>query len=112
MEIAEALLQARLDARDRILAHLQRQRTVLEEESPDPEGLVKDTVDRALAAQRLIDRFFWLQVAADTILAENHTTHKHLLRIAARRIHATYRIPHRDRLAAARSLFAKVLPTE
>jgi hypothetical protein len=93
MEIAEALLRARLDAHDRMLAHLQDQRDKLEEQGPDPEDLVKDTVDRALAAERRIDRLFWLQVAADTIRVEGPGSYKLLLRIAARRIHATYKVP-------------------
>jgi len=110
MEIAEALLRARLDARDRVFAHLERQRDELEEEGPDPEDLVKDTIDRALAVERRIDRLFWLQVTADTIRAEEPITHKHLLRVAARRIHATYKITKLERLRATRFLFAKVVP--
>ena len=110
MEIAEALLHARLDARDRVLAHLERQRDELEEEAPDPEDLVKDTVDRALAVERRIDRLFWLQVTADAIRAEHPTTHKHLLRVAARRIHCTYKIARKERQRATSFLFAKVVP--
>jgi hypothetical protein len=110
MEIAEALLRARLDARDRVLAHLERQRELLEDEGPDPEELVKDTVDRALAVERRIDRLFWLQVTADTIRAEEPSTHKHLLRVAARRIHSTYKIAKKERLRATGFLFAKVVP--
>ncbi len=110
MEIAEALLRARLDARDRVLAHLERQRELLEDEGPDPEELVKDTVDRALAVERRIDRLFWLQVTADTIRAEEPSTHEHLLHIAARRIHSTYKIAKKERLRATGFLFAKVVP--
>ena len=110
MAIAEALLRARLDARDRVLAHLEKQREQFEDEAPDPEHLVKDTIDRALAVERRIDRLFWLQVAADTIRAEEPSTHKHLLRIAARRIHSTYKVPKLERQRATSFLFAKVVP--
>ena len=35
---------------------------------------------------------------------------KALFRLAARRIHATYEVEHRDRLAATRFLAARLLP--
>jgi hypothetical protein len=110
MEIAEALLRARIDTRDRVLAHLDRQRDALEHDAPDAEDLVKSTVDKALAAERRIDRLFWLQVTADTIRTQQPSTHQHMLRVAARRIHSTYKIAKNERLRATRFLFAKVVP--
>ena len=112
MLIAQALLKARLDAADRLLDHLQAQRTKLEDAGLDPEEFVKDSADRALAAKRLIDRIFWLQVAADVILDQDPCTHRHLLHIAARRIHSTFTGKHEDHLAAVRFLFAKVVPVQ
>ena len=77
-----------------------------------PQEFVKDPADRALAAKRLIDRIFWLQVAADVILDQDPSTHRHLLHITARRIHSTFTGKHEDHLAAVRFLFAKVVPVQ
>ena len=111
MAIAEALLVERSAARDEALAHLGRQQDAIEDEDEDadPEDLVKVFVDKALATGRGIDRTFWLRATADIIQGEEPADHRHMLRLAARRIHATHRVPHKERLAAARFLFAKVL---
>ena len=44
------------------------------------------------------------------IRGEREVDYKTLLRLGARRIHATYSVPHTERLAATRLLYAKVLP--
>jgi len=107
--IAEALLRERLAARDQALAHLGNQRDALEEGGPEPSELVKTFVDKALASARGIDRTFWLLATADVISEEQPADHHHLLRLAARRVHATSAVPHDQRLAATRFLFAKVV---
>lgn len=107
--IAEALLRERLAARDLALAHLDRQRDAIEEDGPEPADLVKAFVDKALASARGIDRTFWLLATADAIADDLPEHHRHLLRLAARRIHATSAVPHDQRLAATRFLFAKVV---
>ena len=110
MAIADELWRARLDARDRVLVHLQGQRDRIEEDAPDPEDLVRDYVDRALRPDRLLHRFFWLSAAADVINEEPEEAHRRpLFRLAARRIHATHALPHPDRLRATRFLAAKVV---
>lgn len=109
---AEALLRERLAARDLALKHLQRQRIDLDEDGPDPENLVKSMVDKALASKRGIDRTFWLLATADAIRDEDADQHRLLLRLAARRIHATSSVPHAQRLAATRFMFAKVIPID
>jgi len=110
MAIAEALLRERLAARDKMLDHLGRQRDDLEDDAPEPEDLVKAFVERALDASRQIDRIFWLLATTDVITDQDSAHHPHLLRLAARRIHATFAVPHRERLAATRFLFRKVTP--
>jgi hypothetical protein len=107
--IAQALLEERLAARDRALNHLDGQRQTLEEQVTEPMALLKFFVDKALASARGIDRTFWLLASADLISEEQPETHKSLLRLAARRIHATSAVPHPQRLAATRFLFAKVV---
>lgn len=109
-QIAEALLRERLAARDAMLQHLGRKQDALEEEAESTEALIKRYVELAMAARRGIDRTFWLLATADVIRAEREVDYTSLLRLAARRIHATYSAPHRERLAATRLLFAKVLP--
>ena len=109
-QIAEALLRERLSARDRFLQHLGCKLEEIEEEDLDPEELIKQLADKALEAKRRIDRIFWLRAAADAIQDQEPENHKHLLRIAARRIHSTHSIPSDQRQAAARFLFAKVIP--
>jgi hypothetical protein len=107
--IAEALLQERLAARDLALDHLNRHRETLEEHCAEPMVLLKFFVDKALTSARGIDRTFWLLASADLISEEQPADHKSLLRLAARRIHATSAVPHQQRLAATRFLFAKVV---
>ena len=108
--IAEALLRERLAARDDALAHLDRQRDAVQAADRDTTALVKAFIDNALAAPRGIDRMFWLLATTDVILAAPPDHHLPLLRLAARRIHATHALPHRERLAATRLLFAKAIP--
>ncbi|NOY26765.1 MAG: hypothetical protein GXP62_12905, partial [Oligoflexia bacterium] len=62
---------------------------------------------KALASPRGIDRTFWLLATADVISDDEPDQHRTLLRIASRRIQATFAIPHKQRLAASRFLFAK-----
>ena len=113
-EIAQALWRERLAARDHALSHLDSQRRHLEHDIPsdDPFPLLKTFVDHALATDRLLDRFFWLQAAADAAIAPTSSPLEPLFRTAARRIFATHRVPYTDRLAAVRFLAAKLLPLD
>jgi hypothetical protein len=107
--IAEALLRARLAARDRVLAGLQCRRDDFLLAPLQAVELLKTLLDQALCAQRRIDHLFWLLAATDVIRDQPADQHRELLRLAARRIHSTQSVPHRDRLAATRYLFAKVV---
>ena len=110
-EIAQALWRLRLDARDHALVQLDTQRArACDDLRFDPFALLTDFVDRALASDRRLDRFFWLQAAVDLAHREPQSRHDDLFRTAARRIHATQRVPHRDRLAATRFVAAKLIP--
>jgi hypothetical protein len=111
-QIAQALLRERLAARDQALEHLKRQHDAIEDEAPDAPDLIKAFVDKALKSQRGIDRTFWLLATADVILDGPPEDHSHLLRLAARRIHATSSVPHDQRLASVRFLYAKVVPID
>jgi hypothetical protein len=111
-EIAEALLRERLAARDLALEHLGCQQELLDEEAVDTEDLVKRYVTKAMDAKRGIDRTFWLLATTDVIGEEDPSELRPLLRLAARRIHATFAVPHKERLAATRFLFAKGVPVD
>jgi len=111
-QIAQALLRERLSTRDQALEHLKRQHDTIEDEAPDAPDLIKAFVDKALTSIRGIDRTFWLLATADAILDGPLEDHRHLLRLAARRIHATSSVPHDRRLAATRFLSAKVVPID
>jgi len=108
--ITEALLRARLDARDRLLLPLQKNLESLMQNISDPMQRLKTLADLALDARRLLDRLFWLGALADQIRRQPDSRHPALLRFVAQRIHATFAVHHRDRQAAVRFLCTKVTP--
>ena len=112
LQIAEALLRARLDARDRLLTPLQKSLGSLLELIADPVERLKALADLALATDRRIDRLFWLDALAAQLRSQPEPRHSALLRFAARRIHAACTIRQADRQAAVRHLFAQVIPLE
>jgi hypothetical protein len=110
MAIAEELLRRRLDARDRLLAPLVHQRDAARASEADPRARVRSFVDLALAADRLVDRLFWLLTVADEITAHAKGDPAPLVTAAARRIHGTHRVPYRERQDAVRVIVANVVP--
>lgn len=110
-EIGLALWDERSRAQDRALGAVERDRELLDERVSDAEDRVPAYIDRALETTRRIDRFYWLTAAADVVLEQDEDQRYAFFRLAARRIHATRAVPHRDRIAATRFLAAKILPT-
>lgn len=110
LRITDALLRARLEARDRLLVPLQRNLDILIQNISDPMPRLKTLVDRALDARRLVDRLFWLHAAADHIRRQPESRHTALLRFVSQRIHSTFAVEYGDRQAAVRFLCAEVLP--
>jgi len=110
LRITEALLRARLEARDRLLLPLQNSLHTLTQNISDPMQRLKTFVDLALDAARLVDRLFWLAAVADHIRRQPESRHTALLRFVSQRIHATFAVDHRDRQAAVRFLCAEVIP--
>ena len=108
--IAEELLRARLDARDRMLAPLVEAREDARRHTPDLRDRVLRFADLALATDRLVDRLFWLLAAADDITTHVGADPAPLLDTSARRIHATHRVPYRERLEAVRVIVESVVP--
>jgi hypothetical protein len=65
-------------------------------------------IDRALADDGALSRDFWLAAAGDVVLAEAPERQRALYDLAARRVHATFRVDLRDRHAAVRVLAARI----
>ncbi len=108
--IAEELLRARLHARDHMLAPLVRARDVARAGTPDLRERVLRFVDLALAADRRIDRLFWLLAVADEISSQAKTPPAPLVDAAARRVHATHRVTYRERQDAVLTIVAHIVP--
>ena len=107
---AEKLWQARRDAGDLVLSRLDNKREHHELQAAEPMELVRRFVDLAMATERALDRAFWLRAIADTIKEQPTQEHRPMFLIAARRIHATHRLPKMQRNAATRRLAAMVRP--
>lgn len=107
LAIAAALLRARLDARDRAVLLLDDECRAT---TGTPEERMRTFLTRAVASDGPLRRGFWLGAAGDLILAEPAERHADLLRRAARRIEATFRVDPRERQAIFRALAAHVLP--
>jgi hypothetical protein len=107
-EIAIALWEERVAARDRIAVDMKDTQTLLAITHQEPQRLITAYVDQALKNQSRIEAFFWLTATADVITEQHDRSAS--FKLAARRISATMRAPHRQRIAALRFLAAKVLP--
>ncbi|MFH1464309.1 MAG: hypothetical protein ABIO70_07970 [Pseudomonadota bacterium] len=109
LEIALALWRERRAAQDRALDPAERERNRLEEADICMEERIASFVDLALGTKRRLDRFFWLTAIADTVLEQDPAERRPLFHLAARRIHATFAVPHKQRLEATRFLAASIL---
>ncbi len=110
LRITEALLRARLEARDRLLLPLRKSLDTLMQNISDPMQRLKTLADLALGAGRLVDRLFWLDALADHIRRQPDSRHSALLRFVSQRIHAAFAVDQRDRQAAVRFLCTEVIP--
>jgi hypothetical protein len=106
--ITDALLRRRLEARDVLLDPLVTTRDVVLKS--DHDAALRFFVDHALAAERTLDRQFWIQAAADLIATKSDIDQRQLFRDAARRIHATFAVPTRDRFTTERRLARMIWP--
>ena len=110
LKIMEAMLQARLEARDRLLFPLQQTLDSVLQLEVDPLATLKTLADLALKAERQIDRIFWLGAIADHIRGQPGFRHTALLRLVSKRIHATFAVSSRDRQVAVRFICSRVIP--
>jgi hypothetical protein len=112
LQITEALLRNRLDARDRLLTPLRQTLDTLLQLGSDPIETLKSLVDLALGADRQIDRLFWLGAITDHIRRQPGSRHAAQLRFVSQRIYATFAVPYRDRQVAVRFICTRVIPLE
>jgi len=107
--VARRMLALRLDAQDRTLKSLvtEREKLCATVDVPD---VCKGCVDRALETTSSLDRLFWLDTLAELLeqLPEQERHERFL--DAARRIHATFATPPRERQDAVRVLGERLLP--
>jgi len=108
--ITDALLRERLAAHDRLLRGLEHEREDTLATHATPGDAVRDLADHALAAERMVDRLFWLRATGDAITAQPVGERPDLFRTVARRIHATFVVSRADRYAAERILARHVWP--
>lgn len=110
VHVADALWRGRLEAQDEILVGLDCEREGDVAAASDTLDLTCRLVDRAMASTRTLDRSFWLRALADAIETQPREDSRAHFRLAARRVHATFSVPHKERLAAVRRLAAMLRP--
>lgn len=108
--ITLALIQERVSLRDRWLDHLEEQRRAALALHHEPQAALRDLIDRALAADRMIDRFFWIDSTASLLREQPTDLHRDLFRSLAKRIHAHFALSTRERSAFERRLARLVWP--
>jgi hypothetical protein len=108
--IAVAMLRARLAAQDAILTPLVVRHQALVSAAPTAAARVVPCVDAALLATAYLDRLFWLHAAGDGIREAPAAERPTLYTRAVRIINAAPRLPHADRLEAARSVAHRAFP--
>jgi hypothetical protein len=104
--IATALWDERIAAREHTFACLLDERDALSKSG----ALILDFVDKALATELELERYFWIDVVAKLVLAEPAVHRKSLFERVARRVHTSYRVPRTRRQHVTRELAAKLLP--
>ena len=112
VRITDELLRLRVEARDQMVAHLVEARRELEAECGSFDELLRSVVGRAMDSSRQLERLFWLDVAAELIVARPEAERVGLVQRASRRIFAVFEVAYRERLRAVRHLARKVVPLE
>ena len=106
---ARALLELRLEVRDRMLAQLVSQREAILS-GADLARLCTDCIDLALQTPSPLVRIFWLDALAARLALCPPSERADLFRRAARRIYATFAVSLPERGDALRILAERILP--
>jgi hypothetical protein len=109
--IAEMLWEERMRARDFFLAPLRAERDKLLAEN-DPEDVIGDCADHALATDTIFERTFWLETIVAVIRGQPDDARQPLFRIATRYLEAVFDVPPAERHDAVRFVAERVLPVE
>jgi predicted DNA-binding ribbon-helix-helix protein len=110
IEIAEQLIDARLLARDALLAPLGAGRDAILHAQLSTDETARQLLIRGLETDVRLERLFWLRETACVIASAPRSEQSDLLHEAALRIQATHRISHRDRVDAFRYLADRAEP--
>jgi hypothetical protein len=109
VQVADALWHLRTEVRDYVHTALEVRRQDTLRQADSPESAIDALVDEALAAGNDVEERYWLTAAAGAIQKEINQRAS-LYRRAARRIHASIRVPHQRQLAVVRALAAMLIP--
>lgn len=108
--ITQALLRERIDARDRFLAPLLRDRDAVLADV-DLDARLDAFTRRLVEADREVDRHFWIDALA-LVAPDDDDARRDFARRSARRIHACFRIAGRERHRLVRLLVRRLWPLE
>lgn len=111
-KITEALLRVRLDAQDRLLQPLRSTLDEIRQSHQNPIACLKALADRALDAERQLDRIFWLSAITQYIRHQPARSHAALIRFVSTRTHARFALPRPERQWAVRFIVTRVTPIE
>ena len=106
--ITRALIDERLAARDALLEPLVRRQSELARLELTEH--IRQLVDEAMRAERIIERHFWLGALADLVREQPPEQRRERFRSAARRIHSSFRVHRRERDDAERILARLIWP--
>lgn len=110
--VSDAMLRARLEARDALLEPLVQRRASIEQTSPAAPQRLACFIDNALDTERHIDRLFWLSAAGEIIRDAPASDRRTLFRLGTRRINGAVSVAYRERLQAIRWLAHAGLPLD
>ncbi|TPV95942.1 MAG: hypothetical protein B7733_07325 [Myxococcales bacterium FL481] len=110
--ITQAIIETRLAARDYFLAPLFARREQLASPSAPVTSILRAYVDALADSKRVIDRHFWTHSIAAVLAEQPAQQQPRLLQAVARRIHASFRMPLRDREAATLLISRCLWPLE
>jgi hypothetical protein len=108
--ITQALLRERLAVRDRFLEPLVRGRDAILRDAAVVPATLDALLDHLLAAEREIDRHFWLDAIAMALVSHDEGARRELAHRAARRVHAAFRLDARERHRLVRLLLRRLWP--
>lgn len=108
--ITQAILRERIDARDRFLAPLLRERDAILC-GGDLDARLDAITRRLVEADRELDRHFWLDALA-LVAPTEEDARRAFARRSARRIHACFRLDARERHRLVRLLLRRLWPLD